>query len=179
MKKNFTLQLSPEEAYDPDLFKEVVLKKAGVSATTPQTFARQTRRSIDARSRKVLVNVEAELFVSETPGSLLDHFPTYENVAHADPILIVGAGPAGLFAALRAIELGVKPILLERGKDVRARRRDLAAINKEGIVHPDSNQGASQHPSGLRTVPIAAKTAHQTSQSHLQHCPSQASSHPR
>ena len=139
MKKNFTLQLSPEEAYDPDLFKEVVLKKAGVSATTPQTFARQTRRSIDARGRKVLVNVEAELFVNETPGSLLDHFPTYENVAQADPILIVGAGPAGLFAALRAIELGVKPILLERGKDVRARRRDLAAINKEGIVHPDSN----------------------------------------
>ena len=139
MKKNFTLQLSPEEAYDPDLFKEVVLKKAGVSAATPQTFARQTRRSIDARGRKVLVNVEAELFVNETPGSLLDHFPTYENVAQADPILIVGAGPAGLFAALRAIELGVKPILLERGKDVRARRRDLAAINKEGIVHPDSN----------------------------------------
>jgi uncharacterized FAD-dependent dehydrogenase len=139
MKKNFTLQLSPEEAYDPDLFKEVVLKKAGVPAATPQTFVRQTRRSIDARGRKVLVNVEAELFVNETPGSLLDHFPTYENVAQADPILIVGAGPAGLFAALRAIELGVKPILLERGKDVRARRRDLAAINKEGIVHPDSN----------------------------------------
>ena len=133
MKKNFTLQLSPEEAYDPDLFKEVVLKKAGVSAATPQTFARQTRRSIDARGRKVLVNVEAELFVNETPGSLLDHFPTYENVAQAEPIVIVGAGPAGLFAALRAIELGVKPILLERGKDVRARRRDLACREADRV----------------------------------------------
>uniref|UniRef100_UPI004048BDD1 FAD-dependent protein n=1 Tax=Algoriphagus sp. TaxID=1872435 RepID=UPI004048BDD1 len=139
MKKTFSLQLSPEEAYDDLLFKQAVLKKAGVPAATAQTFARQTRRSIDARGRKVLVNVEAELFINESPGSLLDHFPTYGNVANADPILIVGAGPAGLFAALRAIELGVKPILIERGKDVRARRRDLAAINKEGVVHPDSN----------------------------------------
>jgi len=139
MKQTFSLQLSPEEAYDDLLFKQAVLKKAGIPVATPQTFARQTRRSIDARGRKVLVNVEAELFINESPGSLLDHFPTYGNVANADPILIVGAGPAGLFAALRAIELGVKPILIERGKDVRARRRDLAAINKEGIVHPDSN----------------------------------------
>ena len=139
MKKTFSLQLSPEEAYDDLLFKQAVLKKAGVPAATAQTFARQTRRSIDARGRKVLVNIEAELFINESPGSLLDHFPTYSNVANADPILIVGAGPAGVFAALRAIELGVKPILIERGKDVRARRRDLAAINKEGVVHPDSN----------------------------------------
>ena len=139
MKKTFSLQLSPEEAYDDLLFKQAVLKKAGVPAATAQTFARQTRRSIDARGRKVLVNVEAELFINESPGSLLDHFPTYGNVSNANPILIVGAGPAGLFAALRAIELGVKPILIERGKDVRARRRDLAAINKEGVVHPDSN----------------------------------------
>jgi uncharacterized FAD-dependent dehydrogenase len=139
MKKNFSLQLSPEEAYDEASFKRAVLRKAGIQPDFPNTYARQTRRSIDARGRKVLVNVEAELFVNENPGSLLDHFPEYQNVSQSDPILIVGAGPGGLFAALRAIELGVKPVLVERGKDVRARRRDLAAINKEGVVNPDSN----------------------------------------
>ena len=139
MKKTFTLQLSPEEAYDSDVFKKTLLKKAGLSPETPNTFARQTRRSIDARGRKVLVNVEAELFINEKPGSLLDHFPEYKSVKNEDPLIIVGAGPAGLFAALRAIELGVKPIVIERGKDVRARRRDLAAINKDGVVNPDSN----------------------------------------
>ncbi|TDQ19352.1 hypothetical protein DFQ04_1173 [Algoriphagus boseongensis] len=139
MKKNLTLQLSPEEAYDPEVFKNTVLKKSGLSPETPHSFARQIRRSIDARGRKVIVNVEAELFLNENPGSLLDHFPEYQDVHHSEPIIIIGAGPAGLFAALRAIELGVKPIVIERGKDVRARRRDLAAINKEGIVNPDSN----------------------------------------
>lgn len=139
MKQNFSLQLSPEEAYDSENFRKAVLKKAGLAPDLPNAFARQTRRSIDARGRKVLVNVEAELFINENPRSLLDHLPEYHHVSQQDPILIVGAGPAGLFAALRAIELGVKPIVIERGKDVRARRRDLAAINKEGIVNPDSN----------------------------------------
>ncbi len=139
MKKTFSLHLSPQEAYDPEVFQQTVLKKAGLSPETPQAFARQTRRSIDARGRKIIVNVEAELFLNEKPGSLLDHLPEYQDVRNSEPIVIVGAGPAGLFAALRAIELGVKPIVIERGKDVRARRRDLAAINKEGIVNPDSN----------------------------------------
>lgn len=139
MRKHFTLQLSPEEAYNPETFKQTVLRKAGLSIDLSDSFARQTRRSIDARGRKVIVNVEAELFLNERPGSLLDHFPEYQNVQKSEAIIIVGAGPAGLFAALRAIELGVKPIIIERGKDVRGRRRDIAAINKEGIVNPDSN----------------------------------------
>jgi uncharacterized FAD-dependent dehydrogenase len=139
MKKTYTLQLSPAEAYDPELFKQTVLKQAGLAVDTPHAFARQTKRSIDARGRRVIVNVEAELFLNENPGSLLSNSPSYQNVSKCAPIVIVGAGPAGLFAALRAVELGVKPIVIERGKDVRARRRDLAAINKEGIVNPDSN----------------------------------------
>ncbi len=139
MKKTFTLQLSPEEAYNPEVFKSTVLKKAGLAADTAHAFVRQTRRSIDARGRKVTVNVEAELFLNENPGSLLDHLPHYRDVRNSDPVIIVGAGPAGLFAALRAVELGVKPIVIERGKDVRTRRRDLAAINKDGTVNPDSN----------------------------------------
>ncbi|MBN7816367.1 NAD(P)/FAD-dependent oxidoreductase [Algoriphagus pacificus] len=139
MKKEFTLQLSPEQAYDPLVFQETVLKKAGLPLDSKDVIARQVKRSIDARGRQVRVNVQAELFIKEQAPSLLNNSPSYSNVSNSDQIIIVGAGPAGLFAALRAIELGVKPIVLERGKDVRARRRDLAAITKDHIVNPDSN----------------------------------------
>jgi uncharacterized protein len=139
MKKELHLQLSPEEAYDESLFQQVALKKLGINPDTPYAIARQTRRSIDARGRQVRVNVTAEVFVNEPPTPLINTPKAYQNVSQKDPIVIVGAGPAGLFAALRAIELGVKPIVIERGKDVRARRRDLAAINKDHIVNPESN----------------------------------------
>jgi uncharacterized FAD-dependent dehydrogenase len=139
MKKDLQLQLSPEEAYDDVLFQQVALKKAGISPNQTPAIARQTRRSIDARGRQVRVNVTAEIFVKETPPPLLQTPKAYQNVSNKEQLIIVGAGPAGLFAALRAIELGVKPIVIERGKDVRARRRDLAAINKEHIVNPESN----------------------------------------
>ncbi|EAZ82551.1 NAD(P)/FAD-dependent oxidoreductase [Algoriphagus machipongonensis] len=139
MKKEFTLQLRPEEAFDPKTFQETLLKKAGLSIDTEEAIGRQVKRSIDARGRQVKVNVKAELFIKEEVPPLLDYESTYQNTSNSDPIIIVGAGPAGLFAALRAIELGVKPIVLERGKDVRARRRDLASITKEHIVNPESN----------------------------------------
>ncbi|MCH6235037.1 NAD(P)/FAD-dependent oxidoreductase [Cognataquiflexum rubidum] len=139
MKKELLLQLSPQEAYDEEVFRETALKRAGISAEQPNAFARQVKRSIDARGRQVRVNVTAEVFVNEAPTPLLTTPKAYQNVSNAEPIIIVGAGPAGLFAALRAIELGVKPILIERGKDVRARRRDIAAINKDHIVNPESN----------------------------------------
>jgi uncharacterized protein len=139
MKKELQLQLSPEEAYDENVFRQVALKRAGINAETPFATARQTRRSIDARGRQVRVNVSAEVFVNEPPTPLLQTPKAYQNVSNKEQIVIVGAGPAGLFAALRAIELGVKPIVIERGKDVRARRRDLAAINKDHIVNPESN----------------------------------------
>ena len=139
MKKELHLQLSPEEAYDESLFQQVALKKSGINPDTPYAIARQTRRSIDARGRQVRVNVTAEVFVNEPPTPLLNAPKAYQNVSGKDPIIIVGAGPAGLFAALRTIELGLKPIVIERGKDVRARRRDLAAINKDHIVNPESN----------------------------------------
>lgn len=139
MKKTFNLQLSPKEAYDPEIFKQVVLKIAGLKSDEKDCSVRQLKRSIDARGRNVKINVEAELFFHEPPTPRFDPPTKYQSVKNSDPIIIVGAGPAGLFAALRAIELGVKPIVLERGKDVQSRRRDLAAINKEHIVNPDSN----------------------------------------
>jgi uncharacterized FAD-dependent dehydrogenase len=103
---------------------------------------RVLKRSIDARSRKVVYRLSAEIFVdenppaSEKPGALFDF---KKNVSHAEPVLIIGCGPAGMFAALRLIELGKKPVIIERGKNVRQRRRDLATINKEGILNEDSN----------------------------------------
>jgi len=139
MKKILQLQLDPSEAYDEVQFKKSALQKAGIRPSEDEVFIRQNRRSIDARGRKVRVNVEAEIFLKESPDSRLQIDIDYPHVGNAERIIIVGAGPAGMFAALRAIELGVKPIIIERGKDVRARRRDLAAINKDHLVNPDSN----------------------------------------
>lgn len=97
------------------------------------------RRSVDARQKEVKVNLRVE--VRDTPPEIdyVEYFRREHDVSDAEPVIIVGAGPAGLFAAIKAIEGGLKPIILERGKDVRSRRRDLAAINKEHKVNPDSN----------------------------------------
>ena len=96
------------------------------------------KRSIDARGRKVVYRMQVRLFVDEP--YLPEIFSVdYPNVKKAKPVIIVGAGPAGLFAALQCIESGFKPIVLERGKDVKQRRRDLAEINKQGVVNPESN----------------------------------------
>lgn len=138
MKKELQLALSPEEAYDESLFNRIVAEKSGLS-NHKDLIIRSTKRSIDARGRKVKINVTVEVYSGQTPEPLISRGKDYPNVSNCDPIVIVGAGPAGLFAALRAIELGKKPIVLERGKDVRSRRRDLAALNKEHIVNPDSN----------------------------------------
>ena len=98
------------------------------------------KESIDARGKQVYINLTVNAFIDEPfiPFSFNKiYFSDVSKATHT--AIIIGAGPAGLFAALRLIELGIKPIILERGKDVRARRRDLAALNKEGIINPESN----------------------------------------
>jgi uncharacterized FAD-dependent dehydrogenase len=97
------------------------------------------KSSIDARGRQVRVQLQVKVFIDEEPEVEPAFDPELRNVSGAAPVIIVGAGPAGLFAALKLISLGIKPIIIERGKDVRSRRRDLAAMNKQGIVNPDSN----------------------------------------
>jgi uncharacterized FAD-dependent dehydrogenase len=96
------------------------------------------KRSIDARGRKVVYRMQVQVFIDEmyVPETFIVKYP---DVKAARSVLIVGAGPAGLFAALQCIELGLKPVIVERGKDVKQRRRDLANINKQGLVNPESN----------------------------------------
>lgn len=97
------------------------------------------RRSIDARQRQIKVNLTVEINDTSDEVAFVEYHQNEFDVSKSTPVIIVGAGPAGLFAALKAIENNLKPIVLERGKDVRSRRRDLAAINKEHIVNPESN----------------------------------------
>ncbi|PWJ42505.1 NAD(P)/FAD-dependent oxidoreductase [Sediminitomix flava] len=138
MKKNINCTVSPNIAFDEQKFREFTLKKLKLT-DSEEVYVRMTRRSVDARTKNIKVNTAAEVFINEEPSNPLSYDKAYKDVRDSKRAIIVGAGPGGLFAALRFLELGVKPIILERGKDVRARRRDLAAINKDNVVNPDSN----------------------------------------
>jgi uncharacterized FAD-dependent dehydrogenase len=138
MHHTLQLTLAPEIALDEEQFRQHIFRKLRIREAD-QPFIRKTRQSIDARGRQVKVNVQAEVYVNELPPSLVTSVFEYKDVSARPQALIIGCGPAGMFAALRLIELGIKPVIFERGKDVRARRRDLAAINKEHIVNPESN----------------------------------------
>ncbi|GAA4413887.1 FAD-binding protein [Nibrella viscosa] len=138
MIHSLSLTLSPEQALDEPTFRVIALEHVRLT-NTAEPIVRKRRQSIDARGRQVRVHVDAEVIVGETPPPVLEFRKEYPDVSRAPQAIVVGAGPAGLFAALRLIELGIKPIVLERGSDVRTRRRDLAAINKDHIVNPESN----------------------------------------
>ena len=126
--------LPAETAYNPVALKEWL----GQIASKNNVEAYQlTKRSIDARGRQVKINITAEPKTQDQSISFDKNALPY--VGTQSPLIIVGAGPAGLFAAIKCIEMGRKPIIIERGSDVRARRRDLAAINKDHIVNPESN----------------------------------------
>ena len=138
MRHTLQLTLPPEIALDELALEQYIGKKLKLRPGTP-TIIRKTRQSIDARSRQVKINLQTEVYINELPPSLIELSMDYPDVSHRTQALIVGCGPAGMFAALRLIEMGIKPVIFERGKDVRTRRRDLAAINKEHIVNPESN----------------------------------------
>jgi uncharacterized protein len=138
MKKTLDLAVSPEIAFNEDAFVQHITQLLKLKPTDHFTI-RKLKRSIDARSRQVKVNMQAEVYIGEQAPPLLAYKKDFPNVANAPQAIVVGGGPAGMFAALRLIELGIKPVVLERGKDVRLRRRDLAAITKHHIVNPDSN----------------------------------------
>ncbi len=139
MPQELLLQVAPEVAADPKLLQEHVGKLIQVSAVELQNLV-ILKRSIDARQKAIKVNLKVLIyFQGERYIPQKIELPDYKNVSQAQEVIIIGAGPAGLFAALQLIELGLKPIVIERGKDVRGRRRDLKAINLEHIVNEDSN----------------------------------------
>jgi len=138
MIKTITLSLAPADAADEQAIKKNIAATCGITASRVTGYSIQ-KRSVDARSRQAKIILQVQVFIDEkVPGAPLFD-PQLRNVANAPHVVIVGAGPAGLFAALRLISLGFKPVIIERGKDVRSRRRDLATMNKEGIVNPESN----------------------------------------
>ncbi len=139
MPKELLLQVSPEVAVDATLLQEQVGKLIHTNSKDIQHIT-ILKRSIDARQKAIKINLKVLIFLNgETFTPQKIELPNYKNVTNAQEVIVIGAGPAGLFAALQLIELGLKPIVIERGKDVRGRRRDLKAINLEHIVNEDSN----------------------------------------
>ena len=138
MIRNISISITPADAADEQTIKRVLAEECGVPSKRVTGYTLQ-KRSIDARSRQAHIIIQAQVFIDELVTEAPAFDPQLKDVSNAPHIVIIGAGPAGLFAALRLITLGYKPIILERGKDVRSRRRDLAAMNKEGIVNPESN----------------------------------------
>lgn len=138
MPQKINLRLLPEQAAD-ELF---IRRQAAHTLAIPAshiTAIQILRRSIDARGRSIMIQLQLAVFVHEAFEDAFAFSPKLQQVAGKPEVLVAGAGPAGLFAAIRLIEHGLRPIVIERGKDVRSRRRDLAAINKEGKVNPESN----------------------------------------
>ncbi len=134
------MRLDPETAFDPLRLKIHVSTLLGIDVNSIMDVV-PFRRSIDARQKRVMVNLSVRVYQDEVPPKEPVGLPDviYHDVTDAPSVVIVGAGPAGLFAALRLIELGLRPIVLERGKDVDSRRKDMARIARENIVDPDSN----------------------------------------
>lgn len=139
MPKELLLQVSPEIAANATLLQQYLSKQIKVGVSDIQQVV-VLKRSIDARQKAIKINLKVVIYLQgESFQESSIALPDYPNVANKQEVIVIGAGPAGLFAALQLIELGLKPIVVERGKDVRGRRRDLKAINRDHIVNEDSN----------------------------------------
>jgi len=138
MSTSLQLRVLPQVAYDAANLRADVAQRLGVDSQQIHAI-RTVKRSIDARQRQVMVNLTLEVFVDEDPTTLSFERIHYGDVSAAPQAVVVGAGPGGLFAALRLVELGVRPIVLERGRDVNGRKKDIAAISRDHIVDSESN----------------------------------------
>jgi uncharacterized FAD-dependent dehydrogenase len=139
MQQKISIKVLPSEAANADVLLQIAAQACSVKQDRITGY-NIIKKSLDARGRQTWFQLMLQVFIDEpfTPASLIPL--ELKDVTHADKtVIIVGAGPAGLFAAVHLIELGIQPIIIERGKDVRARRRDLAAMNKEGVINPESN----------------------------------------
>lgn len=138
MVNEYQLRILPEQAASEQSLKTYISREKGLDIRTINAV-RVLKKSIDARQRTIYVNVKVQVFINEVPDTQ-EYIPTeYKNVSGKPEVIVVGAGPGGLFAALRLIELGLRPIVIERGKNVRERKEDLAKISREHKVDSESN----------------------------------------
>ena len=138
MIQEYQLRVLPEVAANEQRLKEYLIHEKGLNAREI-TAARILKRSIDARQRTIYVNLNVRAYLNEMPKEDEYQHTLYNNVEGKPQVIVVGAGPGGLFAALRLIELGLRPVIVERGKDVRERKKDLAQISRQQLVNPESN----------------------------------------
>lgn len=138
MIKEFQIRVSPEVAASDSMLKQFISndKKLPLNEIN---HIQVLKRSIDARQREIFINLKVNVYISHPYVEETITLPAYRDVSNSEEVIIVGMGPAGLFAALKLIELGLKPIILERGKDVKERIKDLKGINVDHIVNEDSN----------------------------------------
>ena len=138
MIQEYQIRVLPEQAANEQNIKSFISKDKGIDARTIQAI-RVLKRSIDARQRTIFVNLKVRVYINEIPQDEEFIRTTYQNVEGKPQVIVVGAGPGGLFAALRLIEHGLRPIVVERGKNVRERKVDIAKISREHKVDPESN----------------------------------------
>ena len=138
MIQEYQLRVLPEVAANEQRLKEYLIHEKGLNAREI-TATRILKRSIDARQRTIYINLNVRAYLNEMPKEDEYQHTLYNNVEGKPQVVVVGAGPGGLFAALRLIELGLRPVIVERGKDVRERKKDLAQISRQQLVNPESN----------------------------------------
>ena len=138
MIHEYQLRILPEQAASEQSLKQYISREKGLDIRTINAI-RTLKRSIDARQRTIYINLTVRVFVNETPSEEEFERTNYPNVEGRPAVIVVGAGPGGLFAALKLIELGLRPIVVERGKNVRERKEDLARISREHKVDAESN----------------------------------------
>lgn len=138
MIKEYQVRVLPQQAASEDAICDYVSRDKGIDRRTIKKI-KVLKRSIDARQRTIYVNLSIRVFINEMPTEPDYIMTEYPDVSKGKPVVVVGLGPGGLFAALRLIELGLRPIVLERGKDVHERKKDLSNITKEQKVDPESN----------------------------------------
>lgn len=147
MIQEIQLRLPPREASSEHYYRSIVADNLSVDVKRINHI-RLLKKSVDARQRNIWINMKLQVFIDEEPKDDGLRVFDYKNVENAKPVIIVGAGPAGLFAALRLLEDGKKPIVLERGKAVHERKKDIAQIYRNGDVNPDSNYGFGEGGAG-------------------------------
>ena len=138
MTNEYQLRVLPENAYSEEAIKAYLAKEKGLDIRTINAV-RVLKKSIDARQRTIYVNLKVRTYVNEYPQDEQYEHTEYQNVEGRPQVVVVGEGPAGLFAALKLIELGLRPVIIERGKNVHDRKRDMALITKNQKVDPESN----------------------------------------